>query len=79
VRAKFFGKPFTKPRGDAPLGAGDALGPYTLVRPIGEGAAAVVYEGQDTRIGRRVAVKVLNHAPGRGKDWYEREIARFQR
>ena len=40
---------------------GDVLdGKYRLVRLIGEGGMGVVYEGLHTRIGRRVAVKLLH-------------------
>ena len=69
--------PKQKPSGDE--GAKRLLGPYQLIKEIGQGAAATVYEGVDTRIRRRVAVKVLNHARGRDNEWYEREIARFLR
>ncbi len=42
-----------------PLSAGHSVGHYELVREIGRGAMGVVYEGRDSRLGRRVAVKVL--------------------
>ena len=50
------------------------LGHYELVREIGAGGMATVYEALDTRIGRRVALKVLTlppylgAGPGRGPD-----------
>ncbi len=42
----------------APL-ADRELGPYRLVREIGSGGMSVVYEAEDTRLQRRVAVKLL--------------------
>lgn len=42
-----------------PLTAGTRLGPYEIVAPIGAGGMGVVYEAQDTRLGRRVALKLL--------------------
>ena len=42
-------------------------GKYRVVRVIGEGGMGTVYEGENLRIGRKVAIKVLNadsaHAP----------------
>jgi serine/threonine protein kinase len=35
-----------------------AIGPYTLVRPIGRGGMAIVYEAVDSRIQRPVAIKI---------------------
>ncbi|MEO7720243.1 MAG: serine/threonine-protein kinase [Capsulimonas sp.] len=40
-------------------GAGSRIGPYELTREAGRGGVATVYEARDTRIGRRVAVKVV--------------------
>ncbi|MEM9874275.1 MAG: serine/threonine-protein kinase, partial [Myxococcota bacterium] len=37
-------------------------GKYRIVRPIGEGGMGAVYEGENTRIKRRVAIKVLHAA-----------------
>lgn len=35
-----------------------ALGPYSIIRQIGHGGMAVVFEAQDTRVNRRVAIKI---------------------
>ncbi len=42
------------------LATGSKLGPYEIVAPIGAGGMGEVYRAQDTRLGRTVAIKVLN-------------------
>ena len=42
-----------------PLEPGTPLGPYEVVAPIGAGGMGEVYEARDTRLDRRVAIKVL--------------------
>ncbi len=42
-----------------PLTAGDRLGPYEVLGPIGAGGMGEVYKARDTRLDRTVAVKVL--------------------
>src|ERR1700719_2989549 len=45
-----------------PLAAGDRLGPYEIVAPIGKGGMGEVYRARDPRLRRDVAVKVLPQA-----------------
>lgn len=40
------------------LTAGDKLGPYEIVEPIGKGGMGEVYRARDTRLGRDVAIKI---------------------
>lgn len=55
--------------------AGDTIdGKYRIVRLLGEGGMGAVYEGENTRINRRVAIKVL-HASVAAK---EHVVRRFE-
>ncbi|MFQ5743359.1 MAG: protein kinase [Acidobacteriota bacterium] len=38
---------------------GASLGPYKILEPLGAGGMGEVYLGEDTRLGRKVAIKVL--------------------
>jgi eukaryotic-like serine/threonine-protein kinase len=41
-----------------PFSAGDKLGPYEILAPLGAGGMGDVYKARDTRLDRIVAVKV---------------------
>ncbi|HEY1756106.1 MAG TPA: protein kinase [Bryobacteraceae bacterium] len=45
-----------------PLQAGQKLGPYEILAPIGKGGMGEVYRARDTRLQRDTAVKVLSQA-----------------
>jgi len=53
-----------------PLSAGDKLGPYEIVAPLGAGGMGEVFRGVDTRLGRPVAIKLAHR---QFSDRFERE------
>jgi serine/threonine protein kinase/Tfp pilus assembly protein PilF len=53
-----------------PLSAGDKLGPYEIVAPIGAGGMGEVYRAKDARLNRDVAIKV---SPSQFSTRFERE------
>src|ERR1051326_8186424 len=57
-----------------PLSVGEKLGPYEILGLIGAGGMGEVYRARDTRLGRDVAVKVLQESLA-GTSWelFERE------
>ena len=44
------------------LTVGTRLGPYEIVAPLGAGGMGEVHRARDTRLGRAVAIKILNAA-----------------
>ncbi len=58
-----------------PLSAGDKLGPYEVLSPLGAGGMGEVYKARDTRLDRTVAVKVLPEHIAQRDD----SLARFER
>jgi serine/threonine protein kinase len=58
------------------LTPGSTLGPYRIEGKLGEGGMGVVYRAADTRLGRNVAIKMLQH--GIGSD-HPQAVERFAR
>src|SRR5262245_43423600 len=83
--------PFDPGGGDAPPPAAAAapaappqtrIGRYVLLEELGRGAQGAVYRAEDTRLQRRVALKVLNASFAASKDMllrFEREAAAASR
>src|SRR6202007_2131472 len=57
------------------LSAGDKLGPYKILAPIGKGGMGEVYRARDTKLDRDVAIKVLPAALAQDPE----RLARFER
>ena len=57
------------------LRRGTRLGPYEVTGKIGEGGMGVVYQAEDTRLGRSVALKLLPEKFSQD----EQAVARFRR
>jgi serine/threonine protein kinase len=54
------------------LSTGAILGHYRVVRPLGQGGMGVVYEAEDQKLGRSVAIKLLPEATRRDPAALER-------
>lgn len=52
------------------LAAGDKLGPYEILAPIGAGGMGEVYRGRDNRLAREIAIKV---SAGQFSERFEKE------
>ncbi len=57
------------------LEAGMKLGPYEILSPLGAGGMGEVYLAGDSKLDRKVAIKVLPESMTRDKE----RIARFER
>ena len=57
------------------LAAGDRLGPYEILAPIGAGGMGEVYRARDVRLKREVALKILPSSVASDGD----RVARFAR
>jgi hypothetical protein len=58
-----------------PLSAGDKLGSYEILTPLGAGGMGEVYRARDTKLDREVAIKVLPAALAQDPE----RLARFER
>src|ERR1035438_5013974 len=58
-----------------PLSAGDKLGPYEIVAPLGAGGMGEVYRARDSKLNRDVAIKILPAALAHDAQY----MARFER
>src|SRR5262245_27556279 len=58
-----------------PIEPGTRIGPYQIVAPLGAGGMGEVYAADDSRLKRRVAIKVLPDEVARDPD----RLARFER
>jgi serine/threonine-protein kinase len=56
------------------IAAGDHVGPYVILAPLGRGGMGEVYRAKDTRLGREVAVKVIREDGSGNLD----SLARFR-
>src|SRR6187401_2726866 len=55
-----------------PLSAGDHLGPYIIIEPLGTGGMGEVHRARDPRLTRNVAIKTLRASALIDPDWRSR-------
>jgi len=58
-----------------PLAAGQRIGPYEIVAPLGAGGMGEVYRARDARLDRDVAIKILPDLFAQDPE----RLARFER
>jgi serine/threonine protein kinase len=58
-----------------PITAGERIGPYLILAPIGKGGMGEVYRAKDTKLDREVAIKILPDCFAQDSD----RLARFER
>ena len=61
------------------LSAGQRLGPYEIVSPLGSGGMGEVWRARDTRLERAVAVKVLPEAFAKDEQFRQRPRGDLER
>ena len=54
---------------------GSVIGNYRIVRPLGQGAAGTVYEVEDVRTGKRLALKAFTPRKGNSPLWRKKFLA----
>jgi len=50
------------------IAAGEKIGPYEVISPLGAGGMGEVYRARDGRLGRQVAIKVVSRTLAKDPD-----------
>ena len=61
-----------------PVGEGDVVGPYQVVRLLGSGGMGTVWEAVETKTGRRVALKRLSSSMANDEQYVQRFVREAQ-